>query len=89
MAAVLTLALPTFSVLVLRDRGATLAMRVAATTLVTLLALQIFLGAQIIWTQRTATMTTGHVLVGALTLTTTFWLTWVAHRDAIESHSAA
>jgi len=89
MAGVLTLALPIFSFLVLRDRGATLAMRVAATTLVSLLALQIFLGAQIIWTQRTATMTTGHVLVGALTLATTFWITWVAHRDALETRPAA
>jgi hypothetical protein len=32
-------------------------------------------------------MTTGHVLVGALTLATTFWLTWVAHRDSLESAS--
>jgi hypothetical protein len=29
-------------------------------------------------------MTTGPVLVGAATLATTFWITWVAHRDAIE-----
>jgi cytochrome c oxidase assembly protein subunit 15 len=26
----------------------------------------------------------GHVVVGALTLAVTFWLTWVAHRDRIE-----
>jgi cytochrome c oxidase assembly protein subunit 15 len=80
--------LPVFSWLVLRDRGATLAMRTLASALVSLLALQIFLGAQIIWTQRTATMTTGHVLVGALTLATAFWLTWVAHRDALEKSAA-
>ena len=86
MAAVLALALPTFSILVLRDRGSTLGMRIAASALVSLLGLQIFLGAQIIWTQRTATMTTGHVLVGALTLATTFWLTWAAHRDALENN---
>ncbi len=84
MAAVLTIALPTFSILIMRDRGATPGMRAVAMTLIWLLALQIFLGAQIIWTQRTATMTTGHVLVGALTLATTFWLTWTAHRDTIE-----
>ncbi len=89
MAGVLMLALPTFSFLVMRDRGATLAMRFAASTLVSLLALQIFLGAQIIWTQRTATMTTGHVLVGALTLATAFWITWVAHRDALETRPVA
>jgi cytochrome c oxidase assembly protein subunit 15 len=89
MAAILTLALPAFVILITRDRGATLAMRTAASALLTLLGLQIFLGAQIIWTQRTATMTTGHVLVGAMTLATTFWLTWVAHRDALEHRPTA
>ncbi len=89
MAAILTIVLPTFVFLVTRDRGATLAMRTAASALISLLGLQIFLGAQIIWTQRTATMTTGHVLVGAMTLATTFWLTWVAHRDALEGRTAA
>jgi cytochrome c oxidase assembly protein subunit 15 len=88
MAGVLTLALPTFSILVMRDRGATPIMRSAASALISLLGLQIFLGAQIIWTQRTATMTTGHVLVGAMTLATTFWITWVAHRDTLETPSA-
>jgi cytochrome c oxidase assembly protein subunit 15 len=81
--------LPTGVFLVTRDRGATLAMRTAASALISLLGLQIFLGAQIIWTQRTATMTTGHVLVGAMTLATTFWITWVAHRDALEGRTAA
>jgi cytochrome c oxidase assembly protein subunit 15 len=85
MAAVLAVALPTFSWLIMRDRGATLALRAVASALISLLALQIFLGAQIIWTQRTAAMTTAHVLVGALTLATTFWLTWTAHRDAIQA----
>ena len=84
MAAVLALALPMLSILVVRDKGSSLAMRAVASLLITLLSLQIFLGAQIVWTQRTAAMTTGHVLVGALTLATTFWLTWVAHRDSLE-----
>jgi cytochrome c oxidase assembly protein subunit 15 len=60
-------------------------MRLGSSVLVSLLALQVMLGAQIIWTQRSAAMTTGHVLVGALTLATTFWLTWLAHRDVIET----
>lgn len=84
MAAVLAVALPTLSILVVRDQASTLAMRAVASLLIMLLSLQIYLGAQIVWTQRTASMTTGHVLVGALTLATTFWLTWVAHRDALE-----
>jgi len=89
MAGVLAVALTLFAFLVRRDRGSTLAMRAAASALVTLLVLQIFLGAQIIWTQRTAETTTAHVLVGALTLATTFWLTWVAHRDALENRTTA
>jgi cytochrome c oxidase assembly protein subunit 15 len=84
MACVITAAVAVFALAIWRDRGATLAMRTGASTLVSLLALQILLGAQIIWTQREAAVTTGHVLVGALTLATAFWLTWLSHRDAIE-----
>ena len=59
-------------------------MRTGASALVSMLALQILLGASIIWTQRSVYVTTGHVVVGALTLVTAFWLTWLAHRDRIE-----
>lgn len=86
MALVLALVLPAFVLCIRRDRAAPLAMRAAASALLSLLVLQILLGAQIIWTQRTPATTTGHVVVGALTLATTFWLTWVAHRDRIENH---
>jgi cytochrome c oxidase assembly protein subunit 15 len=85
MAVLLTVALVGFALQVRRDRGAPAGMRTAAAALVGFLALQIFLGAEIIWTLRDPVVTTGHVLVGALTLATAFWLTWVAHRDAIES----
>jgi cytochrome c oxidase assembly protein subunit 15 len=88
MAAVLAVALVWFVLKIRLDRGATIAMRLGSSVLVTLLALQIMLGAQIIWTQRSAAMTTGHVLVGALTLATTFWLTWLAHRDVVERGTA-
>jgi cytochrome c oxidase assembly protein subunit 15 len=84
MAAVLAVALVWFAVKLRFDRQSTIGMRMGASVLVTLLALQIVLGAQIIWTQRSAAMTTGHVLVGAFTLATTFWLTWLAHRDVVE-----
>jgi cytochrome c oxidase assembly protein subunit 15 len=59
-------------------------MRAAASALLSLIVLQILLGAEIILTARQPEMTTGHVLVGAMTLATAFWLTWVAHRDVIE-----
>ena len=84
MACIVALAIATFAVATWRDRGSSAAMRAGASALVTLVALQIFLGASIILTFRAVAVTTGHVLVGALTLVSAFWLTWVAHRDAIE-----
>lgn len=84
MAVVLAVALTLFAFVIRRDRASTAAMRAGASALVSLMILQILLGAQIIWTMRRAEMTTGHVVVGAVTLAVTFWLTWVAHRDRIE-----
>ena len=89
MALVLAVALTWFAWVVHRDRAATPAMRAAAATLVALLVLQIVLGAQIIWTFRRAEITTGHVVVGALTLAVAFWITWMAHRDAVERRAPA
>ncbi|MSU69241.1 MAG: cytochrome oxidase assembly protein [Opitutaceae bacterium] len=89
LAAVLALAVGWFAIKIWTDRAASLVMRCGASTLVSLVALQILLGAQIIWTNRAAMMTTGHVLVGALTLAITFWLTWFAHRDVVEARAAA
>jgi cytochrome c oxidase assembly protein subunit 15 len=89
MALVLTVALPALVIFVRRDRASTLPMRAAASALISLLTLQIFLGAQIIWTFRRSDVTTAHVIVGALTLATTFWLTWTAHRDSLEQRSLA
>ena len=86
---VLTVAVLWLAVRTWFDRGASLAMRCGASALVSLLAFQILLGANIIWTQRAVAITTGHVLVGAATLATAFWITWLAHRDAIEGNSPA
>ncbi len=85
MALVITVAILWFAVTILRDRGAGRGLRFGAIADVALLEVQIALGAEIIWTQRSAEITTAHVLVGALTLATTFWLTWLAHRDRIEA----
>jgi heme A synthase len=89
MAVVLTGTLCGFAWRIHIDRGAPLLMRLGATLLVTLLSLQILLGAEIIWTLRAPDVTTGHVAVGALLLATTFLLTWLAHRDRIEAKSAS
>ncbi|MCP5529953.1 MAG: heme A synthase [Opitutaceae bacterium] len=85
MAVVLTIALIWFAAKIWRDRGATLAMRSGASLMIGLLVLQILLGAHVIWQLREPHVTTGHVVCGALLLATTFWLTCLAHRDAIES----
>ncbi|MEY2879928.1 MAG: Heme synthase [Verrucomicrobiota bacterium] len=89
LAAVLAVGLSVFAWCIRRDSGASLAMRAGASALISLMVLQILLGAEIIRTLRHSDVTTGHVLVGALTLATTFWLTWIAHRDAIEPREIA
>ncbi len=86
MALILTVALVSFAWKIHRDRGSSLVMQVGAVVMVCLLAIQILLGANIIWTQRDPLITTGHVVCGALLLVTTFTLTWFAHRDRIESN---
>jgi cytochrome c oxidase assembly protein subunit 15 len=84
MALVLAFALTWFAWVIRRDPASTVAMKGGASALISLLVLQILLGAQIIWTVRRADVTTGHVVVGAVTLAVTFWLTWMAYRDRIE-----
>jgi cytochrome c oxidase assembly protein subunit 15 len=88
MALVIAVSAAAFAVSIWRDRGASLAMRAGASALVSLLAFQVLLGAAIIRTQRAVDVTTGHVLVGALTLAVAFWLTWLAHRDRLEGARA-
>lgn len=85
MALVLTAALVWFAVTVWSERAAGAGLRGLAVLMVTLLATQILLGAMVTWTGRNAYLTTAHVLVGALTLATTFLLTWAMHRDALEA----
>jgi cytochrome c oxidase assembly protein subunit 15 len=84
MAGVIVVAVLAYAIAIWRDRRAPLVMRAGASALVSLLALQILLGAAVIRTYRNPEITTGHVLVGAVTLVTAFWLTWMAHRDALE-----
>jgi cytochrome c oxidase assembly protein subunit 15 len=86
MALVLTVALAWFAAAVWRSAGqqSGAGLKGLAALVVTLLALQITLGAAVIWTGRNAYYTTAHVLVGALTLAATFLLTWVLHRNVLE-----
>ena len=82
MALVITVALVALAGKIYAEGAATATVRSVASGLMALLALQIFLGASIIWTQREPLFTTAHVIVGAATLATTFGLTWWMHREA-------
>jgi cytochrome c oxidase assembly protein subunit 15 len=89
MACVIAVAVAVYAVSIWRDRSAPLLMRTGASVLVSLVALQILLGAAVIRSLRDPAITTGHVLVGALTLVMAFWLTWLAHRNSVERMGAA
>ena len=67
-----------------REKSLTPPLRAASFLLVGLVAGQIYLGAQIIWTGRSVTMTTGHVILGALTLAITFGVAFFTQRGSIE-----
>ncbi len=89
MALVLAVAIPMLAIRIRKDAGASPAIRAAGDGLVGLLVLQISLGASVVWMERRPDVTTAHVIVGALTLATTFWLTWSVHRDCIEARRPA
>ncbi len=89
MAVAVAAGVAVYAVAIWRDRALPVTMRSGASVLVSLVALQILLGITIIRTMRDPYITTAHVLVGALTLVTAFWLNWLAHRDEIEATAAA
>ena len=84
MALVIGFAVLTYGHFLWRETTVAKPLRWAALLLVGLIGLQIYLGAQIIWTGRSVTMTTGHVIVGALTLATTFLVAFFTFRGSIE-----
>jgi cytochrome c oxidase assembly protein subunit 15 len=89
MALILSIAVVSFAVTLLRERGLSSALKTAAVSLIGLLAVQIYLGASVVWSGRNPELTTAHVIVGATTLALTFLLTWVLHRDVIEVRSSS
>ena len=84
MAAVIGLAIFAYGHLLWRDKALVAPLRAASVVLVGLIVLQICLGAQIIWTGRSVVMTVWHVVIGALTLATTFTVVFLTRRDAVE-----
>jgi len=85
MAGIIGLALAVYGHFLWREPAAPAALRWAGIGLLALVALQIALGAEIIWTGRSVSVTTGHVLVGALTLASTFLVTFFVQRDTVEA----
>ncbi len=85
LAAVIGVSIFTYGHWLWREKTLAFFLRGASFVLVALIVLQITLGAEIIWTNRSVYVTTGHVLVGALTLATTFLVTFLIHRDSIEA----
>ncbi|HET7535785.1 MAG TPA: COX15/CtaA family protein, partial [Candidatus Didemnitutus sp.] len=79
MAAVIGLAILVYGHFLFRERNAAPFLRGMSFMIVALICLQITLGAQIIWTGRSVYMTTGHVVIGALTLATVFVTTFALH----------
>jgi cytochrome c oxidase assembly protein subunit 15 len=88
MAVVLAVAIVILFLRVRRDPASTPLILGVATALVALLAVQILLGASVIWSLRRPDLTTAHVIVGAATLAAASALACLAHRDTIESRSS-
>jgi cytochrome c oxidase assembly protein subunit 15 len=84
MGLVIALAIVRFSVVLARASEISRPLKIAGAGLVGLLCLQIYLGASVVWSGRNPYLTTAHVIVGTFTLSSTFLLTWLLHRDVIE-----
>jgi heme a synthase len=85
MAVVLLAGLTAYAVALWRDGAVAPLLKRGATVMIALLAVQILLGIAIIWTFRSPSYTTAHVVVGASTLGVTFLLTWLGYRDRLET----
>jgi heme a synthase len=88
MAGVIAIALVAFVVQLWREPAVPGPLRGLGLALLGLISLQVTLGAQIIWTGRSVTMTTGHVVIGALTLALTFLLTFFMYHGSLGSKAA-
>jgi cytochrome c oxidase assembly protein subunit 15 len=88
MAALIGLGVAAYGHFLWREKTLHPLVRAGSLLLVALVAIQIFLGAKVIWTGRSVTMTTGHVVFGALTLASTFVVVFLTRRDSVEGRAA-
>lgn len=84
MAVVISVAILLLALRVARDRSISAGLKLAGSSLVWLIILQITLGAVSVVTHRNPYYTTAHVIVGAITLATCFGVTWWAYRQRID-----
>lgn len=84
MAVVLAVVISLYVRALWRDAAAAPFLRKLGIGLLVLLAAQILLGAKVIWTGRNAHITTAHVVVGALTLATTFLAVFFTSRAKLD-----
>ncbi len=89
LAALLGVGILAYGHVLWREKTLSPRLRASSFLLVALIALQITLGAYIIWTGRSVVVTTGHVVVGALTLAVTFLVTFILHRDTVETPASS
>ena len=88
MALVLAVTISLYVRALWRDPAISPLLRRIGLGLVVLLFVQILLGAKVIWTGRNAYITTLHVIVGALTLATTFLAVFFSSRTSVDGNSA-
>jgi len=84
MAIVLAVVIALFVRALWKDAATSPLLRWLGVGLLVMLAVQILLGGKVIWSGRDAYVTTAHVIVGALTLATTFLVTFFTYRHAID-----
>lgn len=84
IAAFIGIAVLAFGHFLWREKSLAMPLRALSFVLAGLVVLQIFLGAQTVWTARSVVMTTSHVVTGALTLAATFVVVFLTRRDSVE-----
>lgn len=89
IAATIALAILVYGHYLSREQSLSIGVRAGSFLLVTLVATQIYLGIQTVWTGRSVTVTVGHVVMGALFLATTFLFVFLTHRPAVDARSRA
>jgi len=85
MALLITVAVLGLATQLRRTPDTSMTLKAGGYALLSLIGAQIFLGAAVVLSGRNPYLATAHVIVGALTLSGVFLITWILHRDIIEA----